>query len=224
MEELKAALINYPEESRYFYLTIISLLTSIGIMPTTTDILLICCGILCKMGVMDTPTTLSICIITMLIGESVVFTLGHKLGTKVFKFGLLNRVFPPKRRNRIQARLANNPLGVLRAIRLTPAMRPYVLFATASLGLKPRDFLKYHFRISLLYIPALFYLPFLIYQFVPVNNMTVLIILSFFFIVSLLMGRTKTSTDFLEANDDDPTLEEQPVTALNPSTAQRQEQ
>lgn len=143
MEALTQLLSQYPEHLHYFVLGGAIMLTAMGLFPGSTDLFIISGGVLSGQGALNTTLTFITCTVALILGETIVYLIGKNAGVKIInkiKPGLLER----PRFVKVSKLVSHNPKSVIFSHRFVPALRPYVLMSAASMGLKHKDFLKYH--------------------------------------------------------------------------------
>lgn len=151
MEALTEILSQYPPELHYFVLGGLIMLTSMGLFPGSTDLFILSGGLLSGQGSLNIQYTIITCALGLIIGETLVFFIGTKAGTKIInkvKPGLLEK----PRFVKVSQMVNSNPKSVILSHRFVPVLRPYVLLSAASMGLKSKHFLKYHSIFILSYV------------------------------------------------------------------------
>lgn len=156
MEALTQLLAQYPEHLHYFVLGGAIMLTAMGLFPGSTDLFILSGGVLSGQGALNTTLTFITCTLALIIGETIIYLIGKNAGTKIInkvKPGLLEK----PRFVKVSQMVSSNPKSVIFSHRFVPALRPYVLMSAASMGLKHKDFLKYHPLLITFYVTFLIF-------------------------------------------------------------------
>ncbi len=99
MEDALPYLIDNPS-----YLLILGGLIAAGLgVPITEDIYLLASGVLAHRGVVSLPAIFVVCVVGVIVGDILIFTIARRLGKAAYSRALFARLMPPARRERIEA-------------------------------------------------------------------------------------------------------------------------
>ncbi len=153
MDAIRQTLLSYPEGLRYFGLCFIVFLSSLGIAPgTTLDITLFVTGILISEHIFGLVPAVLIALFMVCVGESFVFELGQRLGSRVFEWKLVKRVVTPEKIERYRSKLQSSEKKAIRSVRFIPAFRPHSLLTVSALGLRRNAFYRYNLPLIVIHV------------------------------------------------------------------------
>jgi len=165
MEEILSFISTTDGSFRYVFLAGLSFLISMGIIPTTTDLILVCTGVLSQMGYISPIIAIPLVMLSITIGESLLFLIGRKLGEEVFGFKFVKSVINEKKQEYLKDLLANNEKKALFILRFTPFFKATVLFAASCLGLSSKTFRNKYIPLTLAYAFIYMVLPYYLASF-----------------------------------------------------------
>ncbi len=115
------------------YYIMFAILLGCGLgFPMPEDIILISGGILASHGICDFVVVNIVCLAGVLIGDSFVFSLGHRLGNSIKSTWLYRKVFNEKRNETVQHVFNKYGDKVIFAARFMPGLR-MPIFMTAGI-------------------------------------------------------------------------------------------
>lgn len=86
------------------YLLIFGGLIAAGLgVPITEDVYLIASGVLAQRGIVWLPGIFAVCVVGVLIGDVLIFTIARRLGEAAYRGRFFARLMPPERRARVEA-------------------------------------------------------------------------------------------------------------------------
>jgi len=149
-------LIDYYGPIPYAAIFVILLACDLGI-PIPEDITLIAGGILTYYGVCDVWLMIAVGLLGVLIGDSIMYFLGHRFGRKLLKKWPFRTLLDEKRIDSIRTRLHKHGAQLLFNARFMPGVRSTVFFASGVLHYPYRKMLLYDGAAALLSVPAIVY-------------------------------------------------------------------
>ncbi len=136
------------------YLIVFGILLACGLgFPLPEDIPLIAAGYLIWDETMSAFPAFLICILGVLIGDSILFYVGHRLGLAVLKRPRFQKIFPPKKVKRTKAYFRKYGDKIVFFARFVAGFRAVAFFMSGALHLKFRRFLLFDFLAALLSVP-----------------------------------------------------------------------
>jgi membrane protein DedA with SNARE-associated domain len=110
------------------------------------------------MNGMKNHRAIAVCFLGVLVGDTVLFFLGRRLGKRFFNLPGVRFVFSPERVKFAEDKLKRNARKVCFTARFLAGLRAPIFFTAGMLGVKPRDFLLLDGTAALLSVPAITYL------------------------------------------------------------------
>ncbi|HTL11099.1 MAG TPA: DedA family protein [Bdellovibrionota bacterium] len=125
------------------YAAIFGILVACGFgLPIPEDITLFTAGYLAYDGDINILATIVVCFLGVMIGDTAIFTLGHKYGRKVANRWVFRRILSPERLERVKKRLhSKRGTRIVFFARFMPGMRAAIFFSSGTLHLPYRVFL-----------------------------------------------------------------------------------
>lgn len=160
MEEALAFVYSTSGYEKYWALAGIAFVVSIGIVPSTTDLLLIFTGIFSQVGLLALEIALPIVAIVILLGESIVFHLGHHIGPRALDFNFVKKKLTQQKQEKIKHAIHENETKSLLMLRLTPVYKATSLFCVSCLGLRKKGYLSKYLIITIIYVAAYCLIPY----------------------------------------------------------------
>mgnify|MGYP003393974561 CR=1 FL=1 len=140
------------------YLIVFAALMACGLgLPLPEDITLFAAGLLAYYGNANVHTMVAVSMVGVLLGDSVVYFLGHKYGDQVRRRWPLKRILPDDRFAELKAKKKKKGNKVIFAGRFMPGLRAPIFFTAGTLHLPFRVFFFYDGLASLLSVPAIVY-------------------------------------------------------------------
>ncbi len=138
------------------YLVAFGVLLACGLgVPIPEDITLFTMGILSYYGLTDLKTSIVVCLVGVLVGDSITFWVGRKYGTRLVKKGFLAKLFPPQRLSKTKDLFHKWGNKLIFAARFMPGLRAPAYFSAGTLNLPFRVFFFYDGLASILSVPLL---------------------------------------------------------------------
>jgi len=110
--------------SDYGYLAVFIMLLLCGFgLPIPEDITLVAGGIIAGLGYADVHTMFAVCMAGVLIGDGIMFTLGHTFGQRILAFAPIRRIVTPHRFAQVQEKFVKYGNWVLFVARFLPGLR-----------------------------------------------------------------------------------------------------
>lgn len=140
------------------YLAIFAILLACGLgIPVPEDVTLIAGGILTYYGVCDVWTMIGVGLLGVMIGDSIVFFLGHKFGRRLLKKKPFSLFLDETKVDDIRGKLKHHGGKLLFSARFMPGVRSTVFFASGMLHIPYRKLLIYDGAAALISVPAIIY-------------------------------------------------------------------
>jgi membrane protein DedA with SNARE-associated domain len=149
-------LLDYYGPVPYVAIFLILLVCGLGV-PIPEDITLIAGGILTYYGVCDVKLMIATGLAGVLIGDSMVYYLGHHFGKRLLKKWPFRVVIDEKRIESIREQLHKHGPKVLFSARFMPGVRSTVFFAAGLLHYPYRRMLLFDGLAAILSVPAIVY-------------------------------------------------------------------
>jgi membrane protein DedA with SNARE-associated domain len=154
MDSLVDFLLNFHGHTPYFIVVGILLLCGLG-LPIPEDITLFAGGLLAYYGVTEIWMMIGAALIGVVVGDSIIFFLGHKYGRKITKKGIFHRLLPDDRLDAVKSKFHARGNKLIFAARFMPGLRAPIFFSAGTLHLPYRVFLFYDGLAALLSVPAI---------------------------------------------------------------------
>ncbi len=131
------------------YAVVFGLLVACGLgLPLPEDIPMLAAGYLCWDGTMHPEAAFAIAILGVLIGDSILFYFGRRIGP-----AFLSRLFPPKRVRRVRAYFRKYGQGFVFFARFLVGLRAAVFFTAGATHVPYRRFILLDGSAALLSVP-----------------------------------------------------------------------
>jgi membrane protein DedA with SNARE-associated domain len=154
MELLVDFLLNFYGPTPYFLIFGILLACGLG-LPIPEDITLFAAGLLAYYGIANLWVMIGMCMIGVLLGDSIIFWLGATYGRKLTKKWFFHKLLPDERLDYVRVQLKNRGNKLLFVARFMPGLRAPVYFSCGVLHLPYRLFLFYDGLAALISVPAI---------------------------------------------------------------------
>ncbi|RME16662.1 MAG: DedA family protein [Bdellovibrio sp.] len=136
------------------YSIIIGILLICGFgIPIPEDITLLAAGLLAGLGNIHLTGAFLAGFIGVLMGDSILFFLGRKLGYRAFKLPVFRKIFTEKRIQKSREKILNNSKFICFTARFLPGLRSPIFLTAGIMGVNPLIFIFLDFLASLLSIP-----------------------------------------------------------------------
>lgn len=129
--DLLDLLVTFFTNHGYFAVVLVLLICSVGI-PLPEDITLVAGGIIAGLGYANIHIMLFFALFGVIVGDLIMFGIGHHFGDRVLNWWIFRRILTPKRYQMVQEKFDEYGNRVLFTSRFLPGMRAAV-FVTAGL-------------------------------------------------------------------------------------------
>lgn len=141
------------------YALILGVLFVCGVgVPIPEDITLISAGILASMGQISLPGAFLAGFFGVLVGDTLLFTIGRKFGRKVFKWPLFKTVFTPERILKAEETVHKHAKKISFMARFMPGLRAPIYLTSGILKVPFKIFIIQDGLASLISVPIWVYL------------------------------------------------------------------
>ncbi|MGZ3708705.1 MAG: DedA family protein [Bdellovibrionota bacterium] len=154
MDRIVDFLLNFYGPTPYLMLFGILLACGLG-LPIPEDVTLFAAGLCSYYGLTKLPLTVAICFLGVLLGDTLIFTLGAVYGRKLTKKWLFHKLLPDDRLNMVKAKFHKRGNKLIFAARFMPGLRAPIYFSAGTLHLPPRVFLFYDGIAALISVPTI---------------------------------------------------------------------
>jgi len=140
------------------YLLIFCLLMACGMgVPMPEDIILFGAALLAYYENANVHMMVAVSMVGVLLGDSIVFFLGHRFGERLRKRKPFSKMIPDDRFEDLKEKFREDGNKVIFAGRFLPGLRAPIFFTAGSLHLKYRIFIFYDGLAALISVPAIIY-------------------------------------------------------------------
>ena len=140
------------------YLAIFLILLACGLgLPIPEDITLIAGGILAYYGICDVWLMIGVGLLGVLLGDTLVYWLGHHFGRRILKRWPFRVIIDEKKIESVKDRLHRHGGKLLFSARFMPGLRSTIFFASGTLHYPYRKLLIYDGGAALISVPAIIY-------------------------------------------------------------------
>jgi membrane protein DedA with SNARE-associated domain len=154
MDRLVDFLLNFSGPTPYFLVFGILMGCGLG-LPIPEDITLFAAGLLCYYGLTGLALMIAVAFAGVMVGDSIIFFLGHKFGRRLTKKWFFHRILPDDRLIAVQNRFARRGVKMIFAARFMPGLRAPIFFSAGTLHLPPRVFWFYDGMAALISVPLI---------------------------------------------------------------------
>lgn len=156
MEQLVDYLLQMNEHTAMAAIFFILLACGLGV-PIPEDITLIAAGLLAYYEVGSVWSMIIIGFLGVMIGDTIVFYIGHHYGKKILKKPFFKRFLPPEKYEEVSKTFKKRGKKILFAARFMPGLRAPMFFSAGSLGVPYYVFLLLDGSAALISVPAIVY-------------------------------------------------------------------
>jgi membrane protein DedA with SNARE-associated domain len=156
MDFIVDLLIDYYGPIPYVAIFVILLLCGLGV-PVPEDITLFAAGVLAYYGVCDVWVMIGVGLLGVLLGDSLVFWLGHKFGRRLLRKWPFRMFIDETKIQSIRGKLHHHGGKLLFTARFMPGLRSTVFFASGLLHFPYRKLIMYDGAAALISVPAIIY-------------------------------------------------------------------
>ena len=189
----------------FAYLLVFGVLLLCGLgLPIPEDITLFAAGLMSYYKVTHVYVATAVCMIGVLLGDTIIFTIGHKYGRSIASKGFFKNVLSEERLNKVSKKFNQDGNFIIFWARFMPGLRAPIFFSAGTLHLPYRVFLFYDGTASLISVPAIVYsvfyfgseLDYILGMIKKVQHLIVFFVLSWviFFVVRWLWDKRKSKT------------------------------
>lgn len=144
------------------YVVIFGVLIACGFgLPVPEDITLVTGGILAARGIIDFKLCVLLCLTGVLLGDGIVFTLGHTMGQRLRDSKLGKFILPPKRDEAVRSLVTRYGDKIIFMARFMPGFRTPLFFATGSYHIPYWKFIMLDGLAAVISVPLWVYVGFL---------------------------------------------------------------
>jgi membrane protein DedA with SNARE-associated domain len=154
MDQLVDFLLNFYGPTPYFLILGILMACGLG-LPIPEDITLIAAGILCYYGMTNLGTMIAVALFGVMMGDSLIFFLGHHFGRRLTKKWLFHKLLPDDRLYAVQRKFHRRGNKLIFAARFMPGLRAPIFFSAGTLHLPARVFWFYDGLAALVSVPLI---------------------------------------------------------------------
>jgi membrane protein DedA with SNARE-associated domain len=137
----------------YVGLFLVLVLCGVG-LPLPEDIPLITAGFLAYRGVLDLASAIAVSMAAILIGDSIIYYIGHHWGLTVLNHKLIRKILPESRLERVKKYFARYGDRTVFFARFIVGLRAATFWAAGTLKVKYSKFLLFDGLAALLSVPA----------------------------------------------------------------------
>jgi membrane protein DedA with SNARE-associated domain len=154
MDSLVDFLLNFYGPTPYFIILGILLLCGLG-LPLPEDVTLFAAGLLSYYGVTEVWLMISVALVGVLMGDTIIYYLGYHFGRKLTKRWFFHRLLPDDRLAAVQEKFRRRGNKMIFAARFMPGLRAPIFFSAGTLHLPYRVFLFYDGGAALISVPLI---------------------------------------------------------------------
>lgn len=154
MDQLVDFLLNFYGPTPYFLIAGILIACGLG-LPIPEDITLIAAGILCYYGMTGLGTMIAVAFAGVMLGDTLIFFLGHHFGRRLTKKWFFHKLLPDDRLQAVQKRFHKSGNRLIFAARFMPGLRAPIFFSAGTLHLPARIFWFYDGLAALISVPLI---------------------------------------------------------------------
>lgn len=138
------------------YLLIFGVLMVCGLgLPIPEDIVLFAAGLFSYYGVSNLWLMIAVSFLGVMVGDGIIFWLGHHYGRKLTKKWIFHKLLPDDRLNAVQRKFHQRGNPLIFMARFMPGLRAPIFFSAGALHLPYRIFIFYDGVAALLSVPAI---------------------------------------------------------------------
>ncbi len=138
------------------YILLFCILLACGFgLPIPEDITLFAGGVLSYYGICNVYVMIVVCLAGVLIGDSIVFWLGHHYGRKLTRVWFFKKILTEERLELVRHKFADRGNRMIFAARFMPGLRTPVFFSVGTLHVPFRVFFFYDGLAALISVPAI---------------------------------------------------------------------
>ena len=127
-------------------------ISGLGI-PIPEDITLIASGILVALGKISFHGAIIIGLVGVLLGDSLLFFLGRRMGKRIFYFPIIKRLIPRRKVKKAEKKILANSKFICFVARFLPGLRSPIFLTAGVMGIRPVIFLGLDGFAALISVP-----------------------------------------------------------------------
>lgn len=154
MDKLIDFLLNFYGPTPYWIVFGVLLACGIG-LPIPEDITLFVAGVVSYYGITDLGWMIAVCLVGVILGDSIIFLLGAKYGRTLTKKWFFHKLLPDERLDAVKKKFHDRGNKLIFAARFMPGFRAPIFFSAGTLHLPYRVFLFYNGGAALISVPAI---------------------------------------------------------------------
>jgi membrane protein DedA with SNARE-associated domain len=154
MDSLVDFLLNFYGPTPYLVIFGILLLCGMG-LPIPEDVTLFAAGLMAYYGVSDLGVMIAVSLLGVLIGDAIVFFLGHKYGRKLTKKWFFHKLLPDDRLNAVSLKFKARGDKLLFVARFMPGFRAPIFFSAGTLHVPFGRFILFDGCAALISVPLI---------------------------------------------------------------------
>ncbi len=158
MQAIQQLILSYPPDQLLWYLGGIIFLTALGVIPNNLDLTIVVTGLLAGTGLLHTSSLVLITIAALLLGETLTFLIGYHLGNKLFQNKFIQKKISNETLLQYSSLIDSHPKKLQLLMRITPGLKPIIMFSYGSLRPKIFKFLSSHYAILIIFVSFVIYL------------------------------------------------------------------
>lgn len=140
------------------YIIVFSILLLCGFgLPMPEDVVLFAAALMAYYGESNVWVMIAVCFAGVMVGDSLVFTIGALYGRRLSKTPFVRRFLPPHRMKMVRRKLHEQGNKVIFAARFMPGLRTPVFFSAGTLHLPFRVFFLFDGLAALISVPTIVY-------------------------------------------------------------------
>ncbi len=154
MDYLVDLLLNFDGPVAYLIVFGVLLLCGLG-LPIPEDITLVAGGMMAYYGVCDVRTMIAVCMLGVMLGDSIIYFLGFKFGRALTRKKFFARLVSEERLDLVAERFRTRGNKLLFAARFMPGLRAPIFFSAGTLHVPYWAFFLYDGVAALISVPLI---------------------------------------------------------------------
>jgi len=146
----------------YVYLLIVlMLLAGAFAFPFPEDVVFLCAGYMAYRGVIDPNIAIAIGLASIMVGDSIIYFLGNKLGFRIFSLPVIRLLISPKNMERAKKFMDKHGNKSVFISKFIVGLRYSVFFTSGMFSIGYKNFITSDILASCISIPTLIYVAYL---------------------------------------------------------------
>ncbi len=154
MDFLVDFLLNFPGPTAYLLIFGVLLACGLGV-PIPEDITLFAAGIMAYYGIVNVYWMIGVCLVGVLVGDSICWYLGDHVGRRTTQIWLFRKLLREDHLSAARERLQRGGDKLLFAARFMPGLRAPIFFSAGMLHVPYRRFMLFDGCAALISVPAI---------------------------------------------------------------------